>query len=58
MKQHLRVAGCQGQLFSDGNASGVHDGRTKRVARKTINVCRSALLLGATEKKESLDEPI
>ena len=55
IKHHLRVAGYQGQLFSDGFASGVHD-HSKGVARKINNICRSALLLGATEKKEILDE--
>ena len=55
IKHHLRIAGYQGQLLSDGFASGVYD-HTKGVARKINNVCRSALLLGATEHKQVLDE--
>jgi type II secretory pathway predicted ATPase ExeA len=34
---------------------GVHD-HTKGVARKINNLCRSALLLGASERKQLLDE--
>jgi len=55
VKHHLRVAGCQNQIFSDSFVSGVYD-HTKGVARKINNVCRSALLLGATEHKQILDE--
>ena len=55
VKHHLRVADAQSQIFSDGFVSGVHD-HTKGVARKINNVCRSALLLGATEHKQILDE--
>jgi len=55
VKHHLRVADAQTQIFSDGFVSGVHD-HTKGVARKINNVCRSALLLGATEHKQILDE--
>jgi type II secretory pathway predicted ATPase ExeA len=55
IKHHLRIAGYQGQLFSDSFLSGVYD-HTKGVARKINNVCRSALLLGATEGKQILDE--
>jgi type II secretory pathway predicted ATPase ExeA len=51
----MRVAGYQGQLFSDSFLSGVHD-HTKGVARKINNVCRNALLLGATEQKQILDQ--
>jgi type II secretory pathway predicted ATPase ExeA len=55
IKHHLRVADFKGQLFSDSFLSGVYD-HTKGVARKINNVCRSALLLGATERKQILDE--
>ena len=55
IKHHLRVAGYQGQLFSDSFVSNVYD-HTKGVARKINNVCRGALLLGATEHKQILDE--
>ncbi len=55
IKHHLRTVAFQGQLFSDGFLAGVHD-HTQGVARKINNVCRSALLLGATEQKQILDE--
>jgi len=55
IKHHLRLAGYQGQLLSDDFVSGVY-GHTKGVARKINNVCRSALLLGATEHKQILDQ--
>lgn len=55
IKHHLQIAGYQGQLFSDSFISGVYD-HTKGVARKINNVCRGALLLGATERKQILDE--
>jgi len=55
IKHHLRVAGHQGQLFSDSFLSGAYD-HTKGVARKINNLCRSALLLGVTEQKQILDE--
>jgi general secretion pathway protein A len=55
IKHHLRVAGCQSQIFSDSFVSGVYD-HSKGVARKINNLCRSALLLGATERKQILDE--
>lgn len=55
IKHHLRIAGYQGQLFSDGFSAGVYD-HTKGVARKINNVCRSALLLGVTENKQILDD--
>jgi len=55
IKHHLRIAGYQGQLFSDSFIAGVYD-HTKGVARKINNLCRSALLLGVTENKQILDE--
>jgi general secretion pathway protein A len=55
VKHHLRIAGYQGQLFSDSFIAGVYD-HTKGVARKINNLCRSALLLGVTENKQILDE--
>jgi type II secretory pathway predicted ATPase ExeA len=55
VKHHLRVAGFQGQLFSDGFIADLFD-HTKGGARHINNVCRAALLLGATENKKILDE--
>jgi general secretion pathway protein A len=55
VKHHLRIAACQGQIFSDSFLTGVYD-HTKGVARQINNLCRSALLLGATEGKQILDE--
>lgn len=55
IKHHLRIAGYQGQLFSDSFIAGIYD-HTKGVARQINNLCRSALLLGATEGKQILDE--
>jgi type II secretory pathway predicted ATPase ExeA len=55
IKHHLRVAGFQGPLFSDSFISGVYD-HTKGVARRINNLCRNALLLGASEGKQILDE--
>jgi general secretion pathway protein A len=55
IKHHLRIAGYQDQLFSDSFVSGVYD-HTKGVARKINNLCRNALLLGATENKRVLDD--
>jgi type II secretory pathway predicted ATPase ExeA len=49
------VAGFQGQLFSDSFIAAVFD-HSKGVARKINNLCRGALLLGATEGKQILDE--
>jgi general secretion pathway protein A len=54
-KHHLRIAGCQSAIFSDGFLVGLYD-HTKGVARKINNLCRGALLLGATESKQILDE--
>jgi general secretion pathway protein A len=55
VKHHLRVAGFQGQLFSDGFIADLFD-HTKGIARHINNICRAALLLGATENKNVLDE--
>jgi type II secretory pathway predicted ATPase ExeA len=55
IKHHLRVAGRQGSVFSDSFISSVYD-HTKGVARRINNLCRSALLLGASERKQILDE--
>jgi general secretion pathway protein A len=55
VKHHLRVAGRRDPVFSDGFLALVHD-HTKGVARKVNNLCRNALLLGATESKPILDE--
>jgi type II secretory pathway predicted ATPase ExeA len=55
IKHHLRLAGSQNQIFSDGFTAGVYD-YTKGVPRQINNLCRSALLLGATEGKQILDE--
>jgi type II secretory pathway predicted ATPase ExeA len=55
VKHHLRIAGRQEPIFSDGFVSLVHD-HTKGVARRINNLCRNALLLGASEQKPILDE--
>ncbi len=55
VKHHLRVAGYQAQLFSDGFIADLFD-HTKGVARHINNVCRAALLLGVTETKQLLDQ--
>ncbi len=55
IKHHLRVAGHPGAVFSDSFISGVYH-HTEGVARKINNLCRNALLLGAAEQKQILDE--
>jgi type II secretory pathway predicted ATPase ExeA len=55
IKHHLRVAGSQHQIFSDSFVTGVYD-HTKGIPRQINNLCRSALLLGVTERKQILDE--
>jgi type II secretory pathway predicted ATPase ExeA len=60
VKHHLKVAtsgspnGSQ-QLFSDSFVASLHD-HAKGVPRLINNICRAALLLGATENKQILDE--
>jgi general secretion pathway protein A len=55
VKHHLRVVGRREPIFSDGFLASLHD-HTKGVARRINNLCRNALLLGATEQKPILDE--
>jgi len=55
IKHHLRLASRQDPIFSDGFISLVHD-HSKGLARKINNICRTALLLGASEQKPILDE--
>lgn len=55
VKHHLHVADRQDAVFSDGFLALLHD-HTKGVARRINNLCRNALLLGATEQKPILDE--
>jgi len=55
IKHHLHIAGCQSPIFSQSFLSAAYD-HTKGVARKINNLCRGALLLGATEGKQILDE--
>jgi type II secretory pathway predicted ATPase ExeA len=51
----VRISGRQEPIFSDGFLASVQD-HTKGVARKINNLCRTALMLGATEEKPILDE--
>ena len=55
VKHQLRLAGAQQPLFSDSFISGLYD-HTKGLPRQINNLCRAALLLGATESKQILDE--
>lgn len=55
VKHQLTVAGYPGQLFSDAFVAALHD-QTKGIPRLINNICRAALLLGATENKQILDE--
>jgi len=55
VKHHLHIAGRHDPIFSDGFLALAHD-HTKGVARKINNLCRTALLLGASERKSILDE--
>ena len=49
------MAGFPGSLFSDSFVSGVYE-HSKGVARRINNLCCNALLLGASEGKQVLDE--
>ena len=49
------MASFHGTLFSDSFIGGVYD-HTRGVARSINNLCRNALLLGASEGKQILDE--
>lgn len=55
VKHQLSVAGYPGQLFSDAFVAALHD-QAKGIPRLINNICRAALLLGATENKQILDE--
>ncbi len=55
VKHHLRVAAFNNQLFSDAFVADLHH-HAKGVPRLINNICRAALLLGATEHKQILDE--
>lgn len=55
VKHHLRLAGYNNQLFADSFVADLHH-HAKGVPRLINNICRSALLLGATENKQILDE--
>ncbi len=55
VKHHLRLASYNNQLFSDSFVADLHH-HAKGVPRLINNICRAALLLGATENKQILDE--
>lgn len=55
VKHQLLTAGYPNPLFSDAFLAALHD-QTKGVPRLINNICRAALLLGATEGKHILDE--
>ncbi len=55
VKHHLRLAGFLNQLFADSFVADLHH-HAKGVPRLINNICRAALLLGATENKQILDE--
>lgn len=50
-RQHVCVAGYRRPIFSPSFLSGVY-GHTKDVPHQIDNLCRGALLLGATERKQ------
>ncbi len=55
VKHQLRVVDFNQQLFSDAFVAALHH-HVKGVPRLINNICRAALLLGATENKQILDE--
>ncbi len=55
VKHHLQVVDFNQQLFSDAFVAALHH-HVKGVPRLINNICRAALLLGATENKQILDE--
>ena len=55
VKHHLRVAGYQRQLFSDDFVAELHH-HAKGTPRLINNICRAALLPGAVEEKQILDQ--
>jgi type II secretory pathway predicted ATPase ExeA len=56
VKHQLKLASFGNQqLFSDSFVASLHD-HAKGVPRLINNICRAALLLGATENKQILDE--
>ena len=55
LKHHLLIADYNQQLFSDAFVAALHD-HAKGIPRLINNICRAALLLGATENKQILDE--
>ncbi len=55
VKHHLQVVDFNQQLFSDAFVAALHH-HVKGVPRLINNICRAALLLGATENKQLLDE--
>lgn len=55
VKHQFSAAGYTGQLFSDAFVAALHD-QAKGIPRLINNICRAALLLGATENKQILDE--
>jgi len=57
VKHHLRIAGAEGTIFSDGFIAGTHE-FTKGLARKINNLCLNALLIGCTEQQRVLDETV
>lgn len=55
VKHHLRVAGGPENLFSEGFLAGVYE-HTKGIPRQVNTVCRNALVYGAAQDRQVLDE--